>query len=243
MDIKERFLAAKRALFDKAYSHLNAKQREAVFSTEGSLLVLAGAGSGKTTVLVSRISFIVKYGNAYYSEHVPYSLDEALVDSLEKAVELPREEIEKMLPMFRTEPCAPWNMLAITFTNKAAGEIKSRLSAAFGEGESATDIWAGTFHSVCMRILRRYGDRLGYDTSFTVYDTEDTKKTITSVIKELNIDSKAIPIKTVMAEISRAKDKLIGPEDYALEFATDDIRKKQISKIYAEYQKNLCCFW
>ena len=134
--IKERYLKAKRALFDKAYSSLNEKQREAVFTTEKPLLILAGAGSGKTTVLVKRIAFIIKYGNAYYSENVPDGMNEAQIASLESALDLPAEEIEQLLPVFISRPCPPWQVLAITFTNKAANEMKTRLASVFSNDES-----------------------------------------------------------------------------------------------------------
>ncbi|MBE6531674.1 MAG: ATP-dependent DNA helicase PcrA [Ruminococcaceae bacterium] len=238
MNIEERYLRAKKRLFDKVYSNLNDAQREAVFNVNGPLLVLAGAGSGKTTVLVKRIAFIIKYGNAYFGEKLPRDLSEESVTALERAVELSVDEIEQILPQFITEPCAPWQMLAITFTNKAAGEIKNRLISSFDDESVATSIWSGTFHSVCMRILRKYGDRVGYAPGFTVYDTDDTKKTIIAAMKDLRIDEKALPIKSVMAEISRAKERLITPETYALEHA-GDYRLRQISKIYTAYQKKL----
>lgn len=237
--IKERYLRAKRALFDKAYSSLNDKQREAVFTTEGPLLILAGAGSGKTTVLVKRIAFIIKYGNAYYSQNVPEGMNEAQIESLESALALPAEEIEQLLPVFISNPCPPWQVLAITFTNKAANEMKTRLASVFSNDESiANDIWAGTFHSVCMRILRRYGSRIGYGEGFTIYDTDDAKKLISSCLKKLNIDEKILPIKSVMNEISRAKDKLMTPEMFESE-AGSDFRLSKIALVYKEYQKVL----
>ncbi len=238
-ELKSGFLKAKRALFDKAYSSLNEKQREAVFTTENPLLVLAGAGSGKTTVLVKRIAFIIKYGNAYYSENVPDSITAEQIKGLEAAVSLEPKEIEELLPVFASNPCPPWQILAITFTNKAANEIKARLASAFVESESvANDIWAGTFHSVCMRILRKYGDRVGYASDFSIYDMDDAKKLTSSCMKKLNIDEKTLPIKSVMNEISRAKDKLITPEMYAGE-AGADFRLSKIAKIYNEYQAQL----
>ena len=129
----ERYLLAKRKLFDTYYSKLNPEQRDAVFTANGSLLVLAGAGSGKTTVLVQRIVFLVKYGNAYYSEYVPQDITLDEVKRLEEAAYYTREEIGRILPSFASAPCAPWQMLAITFTNKAANEIKSRLASAAGK--------------------------------------------------------------------------------------------------------------
>lgn len=238
MELKERYLRAKRALFDIVYQSLNERQREAVFTTQGPLLVLAGAGSGKTTVLVRRIAFIIKYGDAYYSDRTPATLNEDAVLRFEAAAKLTPSEIEEILPEFRAEPCAPWNMLAITFTNKAAGEIKSRLSLAFDDETIAGDIWSGTFHSICMRILRKYGDRVGYAAGFTVYDTDDTKKTIVTVMKDLRMDEKALPVKSVMSEISKAKERLLTPEMYELDCA-GDYRARQISRIYRGYQEKL----
>ncbi len=237
--LTNRYLNAKRALFDKAYGMLNAKQREAVFTINDPLLILAGAGSGKTTVLVKRIAFIIKYGNAYYSDNVPDGMNEEQIKSLEMAAELPAEEIEQLLPVFITEPCPPWQILAITFTNKAANEIKTRLSDAFSGDETiAKDIWAGTFHSICMRILRKYGVRLGYEEGFSIYDMDDAKKLISSCMKKLNIDEKILPIKTAQNEISRAKDALMTPEMFRDE-AASDFRLKKISDVYIEYQKQL----
>lgn len=234
-----RYLSAKRRLFDIYYSELNPPQREAVFTANGSLLVLAGAGSGKTTVLVKRIVFLVKYGNAYFSEYVPNNLTEARVCELERAASAPKETIEEILPEFISAPCAPWQMLAITFTNKAANEIKNRLSAAMGDDDSAKSIWAGTFHAICMRILRSHGELMGYSQGFAIYDANDTKSAISSVMKNLNIDDRALPIKSVINEISRAKDNLLTPEDYELEYAAHDFRRKQIARIYKSYQMHL----
>ncbi|MBO5845023.1 MAG: UvrD-helicase domain-containing protein [Clostridia bacterium] len=238
MELKERYLKAKRRLFDIAYSELNSMQREAVFTTGGPLLVLAGAGSGKTTVLVKRIAFIVKYGDAYFSNAVPTQLTEETVKRLEMAASLDKAEIECILPEFRHSPCAPWQMLAITFTNKAAGEIKSRLVSVLGDESAANTVWSGTFHSICMRILRKYGDRVGYAPGFTVYDTDDTKKCIAAVMKEKNIDDKTLPVKSVMAEISKAKERLITPEMYELECAAD-YRLRKVAKIYRTYQEKM----
>ncbi len=237
-NLTARYLAAKRALFDKAYGTLNEMQRQAVFTTEGPLLVLAGAGSGKTTVLVRRIAFIIRYGNAYYTDRVPMGLTEEHVADLEHAVHLTVEEIEQILPEFINDPCPPYRMLAITFTNKAAGEIKNRLVTQFADETLAKDIWSGTFHSVCMRILRTYGDRIGYGSGFTIYDTDDTKKAVTAVMKKLNIDEKQFPPKAVMTAISHAKDRLMTAEDYEVE-AGVDFRLSRIAAIYRGYEEAL----
>lgn len=237
--LAEEYLRLKRRLFDKYYSFLNDEQRDGVYTTEGSVLILAGAGSGKTTVLVNRIVFIVKYGNAYYSRYVPHDIDAQRIAQLKSALALEGEALEPYLNEFASAPCLPWQMLAFTFTNKAANEIKKRLAEALGNEDAAKNVWAGTFHSICVRILRTYGGLLGYRDNFTIYDSDDTKKAVSAVIKSLNIDEKFLSAKTAAAEISRAKDKLITPEDYELEFAVDDIRKKKIAKIYKEYQKQL----
>lgn len=237
-NLNERYLNAKKALFEKAYSDLNQDQRKAVFTVNGPLLILAGAGSGKTTVLVKRIAFIIKYGNAYMSDEIPCDLCEDRVKKLEDAISLTREEIIDILPEFISDPCPPWRMLAITFTNKAAGEIKNRISVSLDDDTMAGDIWSGTFHSICVRILRMYGEKIGYTAGFSIYDAEDSKKALTSCMNDLKIDIKAFPVRSVQNEISRAKDKLMTPEAYS-EDAGSDYRRKQISKIYALYQDRL----
>ena len=239
MTINERYLSAKKKLFEKAYSSLNNEQQEAVFQVNKPLLVIAGAGSGKTTVLVRRIAFIIKYGNAYHSTYVPYGMDEERVAQLENAVlNVSGEELDKILTQFTSSPCEPWRMLAITFTNKAAKEIKDRLAAEIGDEEVSKQIWAGTFHSICMRILRVHGDRLGYRAGFSIYDTDDSKKAISTAMKALNIDEKAFPIKSVQAIISDAKNRLLTPQMFEAE-AGNDFRLKKIAAIYGQYQNTL----
>ncbi len=235
-ELWERYLAAKRRLFDRCYEGtLNSMQREAVTTVNGPLLILAGAGSGKTTVLVRRIVFLIKYGNAYWSTLVPDGLDEATVADMERAADFPHEEIEYILPEFITEPCPPWCVLAITFTNKAANEIKSRLRAAFDNESIADDIWAGTFHSVCLRILRRYADRLGYSADFSIYDTDEKKRVVTDCMKQLGIDERVLSIRAVMNEISHEKDNLRPPK--AGEGI--DLRARHIQAVYTAYDKRL----
>ena len=236
-EIKNRYLALKRALFDKYYAGLNEKQRDAVFTVKDPLLILAGAGSGKTTVLVKRIEFIIKYGNAYYSDAVPYDIDENRLAELEAALGLERDELEGVLSEFICRPAFPWKVLAITFTNKAANEIKSRLAAALGDDLDG-EVTSGTFHSVCVRILRRYGELVGYKSGFSIYDTDDQKKLVASCMKTLNIDEKSFPIRSVMNEISRAKDKLITPREYE-EMAGVNFKLKKVAEIYKLYQSSL----
>ena len=238
MTLEQRYLKAKRALFEKAYEDLNEMQRKAVFAVNRPLLVIAGAGSGKTTVLVRRIAFIIQYGNAYMSDVVPFGLDEAHVASLEQAVGQPREILESVLTQFASHPCEPWRMLAITFTNKAAREIKDRLAREIGDESITKEIWAGTFHSICVRILRTYGDRVGYRSSFSIYDTEDSKKAVSSAMKALDIDEKAFPVKSVMSIIGDAKNRLMTPEMLEDE-AGRDFRIAKIAKIYKQYQSEM----
>ncbi len=238
MTQKERYLEAKRALFRRYYGEkLNPEQTEAVLTAKGPLLILAGAGSGKTTVLVNRICHIIKYGTAYESDFVPNSISDTDIDILEQAVkEASREDIEALLPSFIHAPCPPWAMLAITFTNKAANEIKERLALALDDEDVSREIWAGTFHSICVRILRRYGDRVGLSSDFSIYDTTDKKRLISDTMKELNIDEKILPIRSVMSAISAEKDNLRTPLEME---AGKDLRTKHIQKIYAAYQAHL----
>ena len=237
-NLGDRYIRAKRALFNRAYAELNEMQRKAVFCVDGPLLILAGAGSGKTTVLVKRIAFIIKYGNAYESEYVPYDVTEDEVAALEDAIHLSKEEILPLLDRFAQNPCAPWRMLAITFTNKAAGEIKSRINAQLGNTDLANEIWSGTFHSICLRILRVHADKIGYAQGFSIYDQDDSKKAITSCMKDLNIDTKSMTPKAVQNHISRAKDRMISPADFYAEVG-NDFRLKQIARIYEAYQARL----
>lgn len=234
---KQRYIKAKRALFDNYYSFLNKPQREAVYTINGPVLILAGAGSGKTTVLVNRIAHIIRYGNAYYSEEIPDFINTDAIEDLENATKgCDKELLENYLRVLASNPCKAYNILAITFTNKAANEIKTRLESILQE--SASDIWAGTFHSVCMKILRSHGEIVGYRPGFSVCDTEDSKKVISKCLKDLNIDEKFLSIKTVMNEIGRAKDKLLTPDDYSFEVG-NDAKYKDIARVYELYQKRL----
>lgn len=237
--LEERYLRAKQALFRKVYgTHLNPPQCEAVFQTEGPLLVLAGAGSGKTTVLVHRIAYLIRYGNAYHAPAPARGVTAEEVETMEMAAETyPPEKIEaEILPAFIDRPCPPWAVLAITFTNKAAREIRERLNQQLGDAEVASEIAAGTFHSMCVRFLRQWADKIGYSSSFTIYDTDDKKRVVADIYKELNISDKVLPPKTVCNAISAAKDRLEGPESIR---DTLNPRAKEIRRIFEAYQARL----
>ena len=233
---QEQLQALRRQVMEKEFSRMNPMQREAVFTTEGPLLILAGAGSGKTTVLVNRIANIVKYGCAYGAREFSVSLTEEEIRMLEEYRDGTQEYTDEIADLLAVRPAKPWQILAITFTNKAAGELKERLEAMLGP--DGQDIWASTFHSTCARILRRDGESIGYTSHFTIYDTDDSKRVMKECQRLLNIDDKMLSHKTLLHEISHAKDSLISPEDY-LNDAGDDVRLRKIGEAYRLYEKLL----
>ena len=233
---KSEILALRRAVLEKDFARMNDRQKQAVFTVNGPLLILAGAGSGKTTVLINRIANILRYGDAYNSTYLRDDLDENDIAACKAYIENGTPLTTESQEHLSVSACAPWRIMAITFTNKAAGELKDRLCAMLGE--TANDIWASTFHSTCARILRRDGERIGYSSHFTVYDTDDQRRLMKSILKELDISEKNITPKSILNEISRAKDSLISPAEYALTVG-DDFRLKIISRAYTTYQKRL----
>ena len=233
---KSEILALRRAVLEKDFARMNDRQKQAVFTVNGPLLILAGAGSGKTTVLINRIANILRYGDAYNSTYLRDDLDENDIAACKAYIENGTPLTTETQEHLSVSACAPWRIMAITFTNKAAGELKDRLCAMLGE--AANDIWASTFHSTCARILRRDGERIGYSSHFTVYDTDDQRRLMKSILKELDISEKNITPKSILNEISRAKDSLISPAEYALTVG-DDFRLKIISRAYTTYQKRL----
>ena len=240
-DLKQRYFTAKKKILEREFSRMNDMQRIAVFRTKGPLLILAGAGSGKTTVLVNRIANLIRYGDGYSAETLPAGLTEDEVAFLEdfakgSLTEKSEENKNRAAGLIAHFPPKPWRIMAITFTNKAAGELKDRLSAMLGE--SGKEVWASTFHSTCARMLRRDGERLGFSPKFTIYDSDDSKRMMKDVMNYLRIDDKVLPVKAILGEISRAKEQMLTPKQYAAR-AGSDFRLKKIAECYAAYQKRL----
>ena len=234
-----RFVAARHKYIAGQFQNLNTMQQEAVMTTEGPLLLLAGAGSGKTTVLINRIANLMRFGSASDSLMVPDTVTEEDVLFLEQLTE-PVMDFDRRRADFlcALEPAHPWSIIAITFTNKAANELKERLSAMLGpEGQ---DVWAMTFHSACCRILRRDIEHLGYSRSFTIYDTADSERLMKDIIKDMGLDDKTFPAKYVLSVISREKDKMVSAGAFMDRVeATNDIRMLHIARAYLKYQTKL----
>ncbi len=231
----------KRKALEHYFSRTNERQREAIFQINGAVLIIAGAGSGKTTVLCNRIANMLLFGNAYNSDYVPdLSEDDVRFLKLygEGCYQDTPEIVNHLSDIVGFNRVRPWKILAVTFTNKAAAELKERL---LKMNAPASDVWASTFHSCCVKILRRSISSIGYSTSFTIYDTDDSKRVVKNVLEALNISNKAFPEKLVMNAISRAKDKLITPESFPITDGSGgkDYQLSVIRDIYIEYQKRL----
>lgn len=226
-------MSLRKEIIKKDFSRMNDMQFKAVTTVKGPVLVLAGAGSGKTTVLVNRIANIIKFGNAYNSAFIPnYSEQDIIAGQRYLKGEtdfLPRG-------IFSVEPANPWEILAITFTNKAANELKERIAARLGD--EAMDVWAGTFHSVCGKILRRNAELLGYSSHFTIYDTDDQQRLMKEIMKQNSVDDKLLPHRAVLSAISSAKDSMISPKEMKAQ-AGSDYRRKMIAELYEIYQRRL----
>lgn len=230
------FLTLKRRVLNKYFCNLNDMQREAVFTINGPVLILAGAGSGKTTVLVNRVANMVYFGNGYndpYGSDLLTSEDEQFLKDYAAGL---TDDSENLRRIVAADCINPWNILAITFTNKAAGELKERLAKMLGN--AGDGITAATFHSACVRILRREIDKLGYDPSFTIYDTDDSVRVIKGCLQDMNISDKMFPPKSVLGEISHAKEARVDPDEYS-RLSFSDYRKQTIGRIYAAYQSRL----
>ena len=238
-ELEQRFIKARRRAIAADYRHLNPRQREGVLATEGPLLLLAGAGSGKTTVLINRVANLLRYGRGSDCDEItmPVSGDE--VEFLERYADEPEESQRPLMQyLCAVEPARPWEVLAITFTNKAANELKERLERMLGE--DARDVWAATFHSACVRILRRDIDKLGFSRDFTIYDTDDSKRVIKAILKDLALDEKTFPVREILSVISTAKDEMLTPSEFTKTAQSNgDWRKIRIGKVYELYTKKL----
>lgn len=237
--LEQRFVAARKRVIEAEFSNLNPMQRQGVLTTEGPLLLLAGAGSGKTTVLIHRIANLLRYGRGSDCDEIPMPISEDEVEFLESYAEAPTEENRPLAQyLCAVEPPQPYEVLAITFTNKAANELKERLERMLGE--SGCDVWASTFHSACVRILRRDIDRIGYSRDFTIYDTDDSKRVIKDCLKDLGLDEKTFSTREVLSAISHAKEKMISAEEYCEHWEKQaDWRKIRIGKVYLLYTQRL----
>ena len=228
---KTEYVSARRAWLEHRFSGLNPMQRQAVLATEGPVLILAGAGSGKTTVLIQRIANLLRFGAASDSEQLPPDADE-------KGLEALRSLSPEAEPYAVLDPVRPWRILAITFTNKAAQELKLRLEKLLNEG--ADDIWACTFHSACLRILRKEAELLGYESGFSIYDTADSQSLMKQILKDRNLDEKVYQPRSVLSEISRAKDARVLPEEYEKNArAGGNLRSMRVAELYGEYTRRL----
>ena len=235
-DITKEYLALRDQYIESRFARLNPVQRQAVFATEGPLLILAGAGSGKTTVLVNRIANIIRFGSAHGSSELPRPVTQEDLEALRTAVQTGRD-LPRETAYLAVRPARPWNVMAITFTNKAAGELKERLRAMLGDTLGG-DVNASTFHSACVRMLRRDAERIGFPKSFTIYDSDDQQRVIKQIYKDLMIEDKFLPVKSAIGQISSFKDKLLSAEDVAGE-PFPNTKAQLVSKIYTAYAGRL----
>lgn len=228
------YIELKKIALKKYFGFLNPQQQEAVFNINGSQLILAGAGSGKTSVIVNRIINMVNFGNAFHDEIVQGSAED--IKSIENFINGSCEDTELLKRAIAVSQVKPWNIVAITFTNKSANELKERLLSALGE--KATMVNASTFHVLCLKILRRYINLFGYNSDFTIYDSDESKKILKSCLLELDTPEQKFPPKTVLSIISAFKSQLISPESVLNDYI-NDYRMRTIGKIYSKYQEKL----
>lgn len=232
--MNDKFNKIKKRILEDEFSNLNDAQKEACFTTEGAVLILAGAGSGKTTTLISRIQYMIKYGNSYNTDYMPNGLTEEILKSMENKSYSNLTETEEF--MLKYKPVSPCSILAITFTNKAAGELKERLNLKLGT--YGQNVWASTFHSLCVRILRNEIGVLGFNKSFTIFDTTDVKSCIKECMKELNMNEETIDSRVCANFISALKNKGQKASDFEKE-TNNDYRLIKISKVYSLYEQKM----
>jgi DNA helicase-2/ATP-dependent DNA helicase PcrA len=230
------FFALRKQIIERDFARMNDRQKEAIFHVDGPLLILAGAGSGTTTVIVNRIANIVKYGRAYTSTEVSEEPTPQQMKLMRRYLDGDNSVLFDIEDLLAVDAARPWQILAITFTNKAANELKERLSDLLGE--AGNEVWASTFHACCARILRHDGDKLGYSSHFSIYDTDDSRRLMKECQRQLDIKDSVLSHKTILNEISRAKDQMVDPAQYIKE-AGKDIRLQKIGAAYKMYQEEL----
>lgn len=236
-DLQKEFCSLRDTYIEKQFGRLNEMQRQAVFTTSGPLLILAGAGSGKTTVLVNRIANLIRFGSAHGSSFTPRPATDEDLRALRTAIMTGTDVPAWLDGMMRCQPTRSWNIMAITFTNKAAGKLKARLRAMLGD-EEGDEVFASTFHSACVRILRRYAEEIGWPRSFTIYDTDDAQRVMKALYKEQNVDDKFYPVKTALNQLGRWKDQLTDPAAAARE-AAGKTKLELAARLYGLYEKRL----
>ena len=235
MGNENEFLKLRREILDDEFGYLNKEQRAGVFNCDAPLLILAGAGSGKTTVVVSKIGYLMKYGNSYFSNRVPENLEKDDIVFLKKALkDKSLREGDRFYSLMADSPVKPYNILAITFTNKAAGEMRERIESRYGI--DTRTLWAQTFHSTCVKILRAFISKIGYESSFSIYDDSDSVKLLDGIIKKLNLPEK-YNAKIAASFISKAKCAYQTPEEFEKDF--NEPIFSYMPKIYKMYQKEL----
>ena len=236
MSTADRFIELRKRYIESRYGRLNREQLQATLTGKGAVLVLAGAGSGKTTVIVNRINNLLRFGDAYESQELWPDPTEEDVAELERIIRTGGQPSEGLARMLRTGNIRPWNILAITFTNKAAAQLKERIVAAVGE--DGNDVFASTFHSACVRFLRRDAQRLGWPQNFTIYDTDDSERVIKDICRDLGVNDKFYPARMLASRFSVIKDYMMTPDEYRrthqYEAETDTILQ-----VYERYQKKL----
>ena len=230
------FFALRKQIIEQDFARMNDKQREAIFHVDGPLLILAGAGSGKTTVIVNRIANLIKYGRAWGSGEVCEEPTPQQMKLMRRYLDGDKSVLFEIEDLLAVDAARPWQILAITFTNKAANELKERLANLLGAAGS--EIWASTFHACCARILRRDAALLGYTSGFSIYDTDDSRRMMKECQRQLDIKDSVLSHKTILNEISKAKDQMITPAEY-LKQAGKDIRLQKIGAAYKMYQEEL----
>ncbi len=230
------FFALRKQIIEQDFSRMNDRQKEAIFHTDGPLLILAGAGSGKTTVIVNRIANLVKYGRAYASSEVSEEPTPQRMKLMQRYLDGDKSVLFDIEDLLAVDAARPWQILAITFTNKAANELKERLAAMLGT--AGEEVWASTFHACCARMLRRDGEKLGFTPHFSIYDTDDSRRLMKECQRQLDIKDGVLSHKTILSEISKAKDQMISPAEY-LKQAGRDIRLQKIGAAYKMYQEEL----